>query len=70
MTWEEISQWHAAGMEVGAHTVSHVDLTALSVQVLFDEVGGNCSVATLLHILGADCTVVMLEVTAAYRPVT
>jgi peptidoglycan/xylan/chitin deacetylase (PgdA/CDA1 family) len=38
--WREIDPWLRAGMEVGAHSVTHPDLTALSDAALREEVAG------------------------------
>jgi peptidoglycan/xylan/chitin deacetylase (PgdA/CDA1 family) len=40
MDWAGIRAWHAAGMEVGAHSVTHADLTTLGPAALKDEVAG------------------------------
>jgi peptidoglycan/xylan/chitin deacetylase (PgdA/CDA1 family) len=40
MDWAGIRAWRAAGMEVGAHSVTHVDLTTLGPAALKDEVAG------------------------------
>lgn len=51
MSAEQLRRWHGAGMEVGAHTRSHVHLTQCSDSALRDEVAG--SRAELEDILGA-----------------
>lgn len=51
MTGEELRAWHAAGMEVGAHTRSHPRLTRCDDVQLRDEIHG--SKAALEDCLGA-----------------
>jgi peptidoglycan/xylan/chitin deacetylase (PgdA/CDA1 family) len=41
MTMEQIHYWNAHGVEIGAHTRTHPDLTAASDQALADEVMGS-----------------------------
>ena len=41
MTMEQIHYWDARGVEIGAHTRTHCDLTAASDQVVADEVKGS-----------------------------
>lgn len=41
MTWEEIREMSAAGIEIGAHTCTHPDLTRLSPDELDRELRGN-----------------------------
>jgi peptidoglycan/xylan/chitin deacetylase (PgdA/CDA1 family) len=41
MTAEEIRQWARQGMEFGAHTRTHPDLTQVSPEQLEDEIGGS-----------------------------
>jgi peptidoglycan/xylan/chitin deacetylase (PgdA/CDA1 family) len=41
MTIEQIRYWDAHGVEIGAHTRTHCDLTAASDQVVEDEVTGS-----------------------------
>ncbi|MGB8644946.1 MAG: polysaccharide deacetylase family protein [Anaerolineae bacterium] len=38
VTWDEVKEMHAAGMEIGAHTMHHVDLTAKSPAAAEQEV--------------------------------
>ena len=41
MTMEQIQYWNAHGVEIGAHTRTHPDLTAASDQAIADEVRGS-----------------------------
>ena len=41
MTMEQIRHWAARGVEIGAHTRTHPDLTAASDQAVADEVTGS-----------------------------
>ena len=50
LSWHEISQMHRSGIHLGAHTLTHPDLTRLSVDRLIAEV---CeSKATIEEVLG------------------
>lgn len=40
MTWQEVTQWRASGMEVGSHTASHARLGALGTEMVIREVDG------------------------------
>ena len=40
MTWDEVRALHRSGFEIGAHTRSHVDLSAVPPEVARDEVLG------------------------------
>jgi peptidoglycan/xylan/chitin deacetylase (PgdA/CDA1 family) len=40
MDWDDVREWLAAGMDIGAHSVTHPDLTGLSDHRLAEEVGG------------------------------
>jgi peptidoglycan/xylan/chitin deacetylase (PgdA/CDA1 family) len=40
MTADQLRAWHAAGMEVGAHTRTHVRLSQCNDQQQRDEIGG------------------------------
>ncbi len=40
MGWDHLRSWLAAGMEIGAHSVSHRDLTRLDTAALREEVEG------------------------------
>jgi peptidoglycan/xylan/chitin deacetylase (PgdA/CDA1 family) len=51
MTPDEVRELHAAGVEIGGHTVSHPDLTALPFDAARDEVSDGC--AELAEIIGA-----------------
>lgn len=50
MTETELGELHAAGVEIGAHTVSHPDLTTLSYERALEELAG--SKAQLEAVLG------------------
>jgi len=41
MTWSEIAGALEAGVEIGAHTRNHPDLTTLSAAAMEDEIGGS-----------------------------
>jgi peptidoglycan/xylan/chitin deacetylase (PgdA/CDA1 family) len=41
MDWNGVRDWLAAGMEIGAHSVTHPDLTELSDRRLDEEVAGS-----------------------------
>lgn len=41
MSWGEVQQWSRAGVSFGSHTVTHADLTALSVRALREELRGS-----------------------------
>ncbi len=51
MTWQEVRELHAAGIDFGSHTVSHPDLRSLGPEEIDYEVG--CSKATIEDHLGA-----------------
>lgn len=50
MTSDQIREWANEGIEFGAHSRTHADLTTLSPAELADEVGGSS--ADLQHVLG------------------
>lgn len=39
MSWEQVRAMHAAGMEIGSHTMNHADLTGLSLEEARVEIG-------------------------------
>lgn len=41
MTWEQLAAMRDAGMEIGAHSISHPDLTTLDAAELARQVGGS-----------------------------
>ncbi|MFL5844533.1 MAG: polysaccharide deacetylase family protein [Solirubrobacteraceae bacterium] len=51
MTSDEVRELHRSGVEIGGHTVSHPDLTALSFEAARDEVRDGC--AQLSEIVGS-----------------
>ena len=44
MTWDNVKEMHAAGMEIGSHTVSHPILSRLTEQELHDEIYNSKSI--------------------------
>ena len=41
MTWDNVRDLHARGFEIGAHTVNHVDLGAVSERDAWEEISGS-----------------------------
>ncbi|MBI3480321.1 MAG: polysaccharide deacetylase family protein [Nitrosomonadales bacterium] len=54
MSAEQVKQWHAAGMEVGAHSRTHPRLTGCTDAELVDEIAGSKS--DLEALIGAPVT--------------
>ncbi len=50
MSWDELKQWHNAGLQIGSHTVNHPFLSRLTGDSLKDEI--RCSKDTLELQLG------------------
>ncbi len=43
LSWDEVREMSAGGMEFGAHTVTHVDLTEVSDVIALEEIAGSKS---------------------------
>lgn len=41
MTWDDVRALHAQGFEIGAHTMNHVDLSAVSTEDAISEITGS-----------------------------